>query len=250
MTKINARNTFNMRNTELLKLFGILALVLFVAIGCECVPDINTPKEITPSDYANSLFINVSSKYEKLKIESDEVVVIDELLNPQTEFKYYKVWSGNRYLRVTETTNQNTILNLPVSFKNKDYYTIVFYNIGSRMKSIILRDSISELKPTNFSNYRIISAIENNSPLNIEIHRDSEKIFSFNNLYNSISDYNSLNGGNYLIKVVDSENKKVLKEMEFNCQLNSIYNILISGNILNQDKPISISLFNTEIPTE
>ncbi len=234
-------------NNILFVLFGIIILSSIIN-SCECVPDINTPKEITPSDYSLSMFINATSKYDKLMIESDEVVVNENLTNSETELKYIKVWSGNRYLRVIE--NQNTILNLPVSFKKQDYYTVVFYNFGSKLKSMIVKDSILQLSPINFSNYRIITAIENNIPLNIEIFKDGTAIIAFYGLYNSISDYNSINTGNYKIRISNPTTQSIITETEFNFSINSICNILIKGNINSQQSPISISVFKTELSAQ
>ncbi len=220
----------------LTKNFG-LQIVLFILIvslmiSCECVPDINTPKIISPENYSQAILINCSNLND-ISVFSDEVEVISKLNNNTENFEYYKFWSGDRFVRVKDSQTLNTIQNFPVSFVNKQLYTIAFFNVGNKLKYIVAGDSLKSLKFNNFSHFKIINAIENNPKINLQIIENNQTIFNFNNLNNNISDYYPINYGIYTIKVLNSENSKLILEKNFDFQINSAYNLIISGNIEN-----------------
>ena len=235
------KSFFNKRNGLQIVIFG----VLFVLISsCEFVPDINTPKIISPEEYSKAMLINCSN-VNSLTVFSDEIEVNKNLDRQLNELTYQKFWSGERFIRVKNTQTQNTILNFPVSFKVRENYTIAFYSVANKLKHIVSGDSINSLKFNNFSYFKIINAIENNPRINLKISKNSENIFNFNNSNNHISEYFPINYGNYTIKVINPENPSITIEKNFEIKLNTAYNLIISGNL--NSNTIEIKLIQIEL---
>jgi hypothetical protein len=190
--------------------------MLFSLISCECINDINTPRENIPEQ--NSLFnlINLSSKNQNLDIYNNDIF-IERLIYKNTKTNNTKYISGNSILN--SRINNTAILVTPVSFIENEKYIGFIFDFNSSLNLIYN----SELQDNNFR-------IWNLSNKNINF-----RIFSNNYLDNievplkSISNQFQLINSSYQI-IVNYDDKIIESSIQINS--NKKYEIIVCNNEL------------------
>jgi len=144
----------------------IIYPVIFIAVvllvnACECVPDINAPKEIKPDQYANVQFVNCNSDFELLRFKTESDIFTINSYYLDKEYKYQSMIPGITNIKITDDSDSllfNSILDL------KKAYPYTFFAFGNinRVQGMLLPDTINNYISTN-SYFRCIN-LANLSP--------------------------------------------------------------------------------------
>lgn len=132
-------------------------MVSLLVVACECVPDVATPKEITPEQYANVMFINANSYFDyiKFKVEGQSKNINAFYLN--NEYIYYDIIPGKINFRILTSTD-SMIFNSMMSLKKAVPYTLFTFGSSNRILTLLLEDTISNYTPNN-SYFRCINLV-------------------------------------------------------------------------------------------
>lgn len=191
-------------------------ILIFSLISCECINDINTPRENIPEQ--NSLFnlINLSSKHQNLDIYNNDIF-IERLVYKNTNANFTKYISGNSI--VNSRINNNAILVTPVSLIENEKYIGFIFDFNASLNLLYSE----ELQSNNFRIWNL-----NNKNINF-------RIFSNNYLDNievplkSNSSKFQLQSASYQI-IVNYDNITIESSIQINS--NKKYEIIICNNEL------------------
>lgn len=121
--------------------------------SCECVPTIDTPKKILPEEAARVAFINAVNDENSIKIESNELMIIDKLYLSEPSVNYEIAASGS--IKIISNKDKSTLFYGYFEFANLQHYTVFFHGSSSRIRTLMCSDSTAENK--NKSYIRIIN---------------------------------------------------------------------------------------------
>ncbi len=124
-------------------------LVLLAMSACTCVTDINTPRDVVPTEFANILFINSHPDMENMRIKLNGKVFIDQLNYKVQDTNYRKSDIGNIDLEIFDLKDTSLVYRSYVNLKKEQSYTIVFYGSNKRVEEIYLEDTLSSLIHSN-----------------------------------------------------------------------------------------------------
>ncbi len=132
----------------MLRLNKYLFLLLFLG-ACTCVPDINTPKEVSPTEFANVLFVNSHPDMEELRISLNNKVFIEKLSYKNPDTNYKKAEIGMNELTAENLRDISVAYRSLVDLKKDMSYTVIFYGAENRIDELYLEDTLSTFIPYN-----------------------------------------------------------------------------------------------------
>lgn len=226
--------------------FQIIIFMVFVAFwGCECVTKIDTPKIISPDDYANVIFVNSIVDRDIVTVESNKIPLLHKVHYAATENSYQKVYSGDSFFNLVDN-NKSNLINIPVNLDKFTYSTIIFYGRRYSIKAKILNDSIELLGATN-ALIRIVHTSIDAPEVQFRLKGKSDS--TFNLKFQSNTHLFSIEPGEYSIDAVDIHNGEVISSSRvFNVKKSSIINAVLKGTINSlPDKPLIIDIISTVI---
>ena len=104
-----------------ISLFFFFIYYIFSTEGCECVPGMDTPREVTPSFDAFVLFINAIPDINDINIYTDKNILKKQLEYSGEDYQYIKVPPGNRNIRVTNWAD-SVLYNTVIELRDKENY--------------------------------------------------------------------------------------------------------------------------------
>ncbi|MBX3044949.1 MAG: DUF4397 domain-containing protein [Candidatus Kapabacteria bacterium] len=220
-----------------LSLKFFIASILFVALtACECVPDIDTPKIISPENYSYAAMINAIPDRENLVIESDDIPLFYGVSYSGGTHYYQKINSANSFLRLIDSDSQLSLFNMPINLTKLKHYSIIFYGFRNSAKALIIDDEPAFEKNGAF--FRIIHTAVDAQNFTFQV--SGPQNFDFDIGFKSFSELTQIVPGNYNIKLINIQNQ-IVSESQFNIESNKIYNFVLKGtqNLL-PSKPLFI----------
>ena len=145
-------------NFRIFHLFTVLIAVFFVS--CECVPDINTPKVITPDQYANILFSNCNSNFDLLKFKTDGGNVFNSYYLENKSI-YQQVIPGLANVNIF-TYGDSVLFNSVMDLQKAKPYTFIAFGSQDRVQGMMLDDTIAAYSNSN-AYFRCVN-LANESP--------------------------------------------------------------------------------------
>lgn len=127
-----------------MKKLAYIFLITLLVNACECVPDINTPKEVDPAQSANVAFINADNNHMQMQIISNDIELPEKIDFKSETSTYQKVASGATYIRVNNAVTGSALLNFSVDLEIGEYYSILIYGKGKRVIPILMKDEINQ----------------------------------------------------------------------------------------------------------
>jgi len=197
--------------TKLL-LFILLAMV---TIGCECVPGLDAPKEITPENSTQCLFINGVEDNENIYLETDEIKILGAINYSKTIFDFKKVKIGNYFLKIKANDSVSVIYNSPFNFKKDKRYILCAAGINYSIQTLLIEQDYSNQNYTE-----IINLSGEPNPLEITIISGTDTLkYSLNQLTSIKLDINNAKIDMLYIKNNNSElelNEKDIQLLNYN----------------------------------
>lgn len=206
-----------------LTLFSIIAL-----IGCECVTEIDTPKNILPSTYAHIMTLNAFPEFEDLKIYSEfwKKPFFIYYNSNDNDNNYRDITYGLNSIKIL-TKKDSVIFNSTLSLEKTKYYTFIVFGYKQRVQAMLLKDSVFNYKKTN-SYFRCIHLSPDAPQLNFIINSNYPIIHSLP--YKTNSAFAPVVAGNYSIKINNALTDSTLvtiKNYEF--KEGYLYSVLLKG---------------------
>ena len=211
-------------------LFFLLIFISFYA--CECVPTMETEKEIIPTQFGHIAFINSLSTKSFINISYNSTNIINSLLLDSKDSIYdislNKITKGFSNIKISrldtlelDTINlDKPILSFGVNIEQGKKYSAIFYKKNSMNTCLFLCDSFS-LSNENYSHFRVIN-LSNDS---LFIYIDDELIsMCLEYGYTKVYSINLLNKKNVMFK--DAKNKVLFSINSLNLYDDSMYNII------------------------
>lgn len=182
-------------------------------ISCQCVPGLDTEKEITPSDYAKVMCINGIPKLDKVGIDAGNYK-LHTALNYDLEegYKYFNVPPGivNFYVSIH---NDSVLFNGLANLSRGKAYTFLLYPLKTknleRVQAILLYDTIRDFSKTN-SYFRFVN-ISPESPTTLLFEVKGDYPISLGLGFRFFSKFLTVYPGNYTISVKNPENDSTIK---------------------------------------
>jgi hypothetical protein len=207
-------------------------LILIILLSCECPPELDTGKEIIPSEYSNVCFLNVSENYATFDVYYRKMLVAQDIVNTTSgSFDYIKFPTGNA--NINYKTNEEIIFN-SIFYNTKDeYHTIIFYEKDNSANILLLKEEFKSLQENgkiriiHLANYpKIIAKVISSLPQPVEIKLNTGET---TNLLEFAS-------GQIKLQIFNYEDNTLIQEIEnTEIKLNQIINIIITGDTLSLD---------------
>lgn len=220
--------------------FIIIGLMFSISllISCECIPEINTPKIISPDNYANALFVNAIADRENLTAESNDIPLLGTISYTNPDYKYIKINSGDSYLRLLDKETGLSLFNMPVRLDKFKFYTVIFYGYRNSAKALILSDSL----PQGSSTYRFVHTSFDSRDFIFRVTSNSiQKDVSLS--FKDFTEPEEIMSGNYTISIVDPENDRVILSSSVRIENDRSYKFVLKGTSgIVPNNPIMVEL--------
>jgi hypothetical protein len=213
----------------------LILLIIFALFGCECVPDVNAPKQIDPEESAKVAFINVHDNYSSLLIESDDIEIIGELINFQQESQYRNLASGITYIKIVNNENNHGILNFSVDLEIGEYYSLFIFGSGSRAEALLIEDSKIYQNSVRFVN--LASIYDRNLKFEVKDHPE----YSSSLASRDFSEEIEVSENQYNITIRESLNGSQITSLV--TEISGYTSLIAYGNNLNDINSISVKIF-------
>ncbi|TAL68714.1 MAG: DUF4397 domain-containing protein [Bacteroidetes bacterium] len=206
--------------------YFLFLIPFFLLVSCECVPDINTPKVIIPTDFGNVKFINAITDMDSVDLcAGDEIISIKNMYD-SADVRYKEIASGLASIRVQSSEDSAIYYNTMVELKKDAYYTFIAYGTKSRTNGLLLRDSIENPVPSNA--YVRFIHLSPDSP---------EIIYSLGNLlfnqsvkYKSHTSFLPIPTGSFSLIIKDSGNGNEIKKIDnYDFKPGKFYDLILKG---------------------
>ncbi|MBI5325664.1 MAG: DUF4397 domain-containing protein, partial [Ignavibacteriae bacterium] len=207
-----------------IKIYFLFILASFLIISCECVPDINTPKVITPTDFGNVMFINAISDLDSIDICSTDKLISRNLLYDSANVIYKSIASGISSIRVQSNKDSTIYFNTMVELVKDEFYTFFAYGTSSRTYGLLIKDSIKNTVPTNA--YVRFIHLSPDAP-EIDFAFDSYQI-NQPVKYKSYTKFIPIPTGSFTLIITDSQNSNEITRVDnYNFKPGKFYNLLL-----------------------
>lgn len=207
--------------------------ILFSFYACECVPTMETEKEIIPTQFGHIAFINSLGTKSSINISYNSTNIINNLfldskdsiydisLNKITKgFSNIKIFQLDTFQLDTINLYTKPILSFGVNIEQGENYSAVIYKKNSMNTCLFLCDSFS-LSKKNYSQFRLIN-LSNDS---LFIYIDDELIsMCLQYGYTKVYALNLIKKKYVMIK--DAKNKVLFSISSLNLYDDSMYNII------------------------
>lgn len=196
-----------------------------IVVSCECVPGLDAPKEITPENSTECLFINGIEDNKSIYLETDEIKIAGAINFSETIYEYKKVKAGNYFLKIKGSDSTSVIYNSPINFKKEKRYILAAAGINYNIQTLLLEYDYST---TNFT--EIINLSGDSKPLQVTAISGSDTLrFDLNQISSIKLDWYSKTIDMLYIK----NDKSELEINQQNIKLRKNNIIIIKGNNLN-----------------
>ena len=219
-----------------LKKIIIYIILILGVVSCECVPIINTNKDIIPTQFGYISFINIRDIDIPISVKSNSLIIANKIdyCNKDSvyTFQSYKFSIGFSNIIISEyyidTFKQffKPILSFCVDIELDKRYSAIIYNDNTLNSCIFLCDSLdlfddmfAKIRFINLSNEDIYIYMNNELNFTCEKYGHT-KLFSANDLLNN----------NAIIKDIRDKNILVINNNKFIFKDNSVYNIIYKGD--------------------
>lgn len=210
-----------------MKILITILSTLFL-IGCECVTDIDTPKNISPSTYAHIMTISAAPEFDELKIFSEfwQKTFFIYYNHSDGDIPYRDITYGINNIKVL-TKKDSVIFNSTLNLEKTKYYTFIVFGSKQRVQGMLLKDSVYKYKKTT-AYFRCIHTSSDVPQVNFIINSNYPIIQSLP--FKTYSAFTPIVAGFYSIKINDASTDSTLiniKNYEFKEGL--LYSIILKG---------------------
>lgn len=212
-----------LQNIKILIIFSIMAISL---LACECVPGLDTAKEIKPDQSAELAFMNCTSDASPLSLSSNSLDIALNTENSLDFAEYKKTYSGDNFLQIL--FEKNILFNGLVSLKKDSRNTLIAYGSSQRARILSIEDSIKSQSVGN-SLLRVINLAVPAKTLQARIGKTEPMELKFK----SFSPIKSFTAGYVSLEIIDPENNNQIIIKNVLTESGKITNFIVIGDEIN-----------------
>lgn len=233
-----------------LKFIIYLLFVCFLA-ACECIPEINTPKIISPNDYSKAVIINAIPDKNILEIESNDIPLLHSAEYENENPEYQKINAGSSYIRLIDKNTNTSLIMIPVQLEKFSNYTIIFYGFRNSAKALVLQDSIKKNSSAENAFVRFVHTSFDSGEFIFKLSgnkSDSSSALSFK----TFSEIMPFKPGIYKFEIINPVNQNVILSRN-NLQISgsNLYNIILKGTSFTMpEKPLVVDIVPLAVSQE
>ncbi|MCX7909638.1 MAG: hypothetical protein N2560_09005 [Ignavibacteria bacterium] len=223
------------------KFFSIIFLCLVLIWGCQCIPSLDTEKDITPSQYSRIMCVNCAPLFDKVKIVVGEFTLHNSLDYDMEEgFKYFNVLPGVTNFVViykSDSVLYNGFANLSKGLP----YTFLIIQLQKRIKGLLLYDTLSTYSPTN-SYFRFVN-VAVNSPSSLVFQIEQQYPIYFPLGFRSFTKFFTTYPEKYRITIKDADKDTTLFDIKnFQFLAGKGYSIILRGDFQTKETKLGTNL--------
>jgi hypothetical protein len=228
----------------------ILFLVFAAITGCTCVPDINTPKEISPTDLAHILFIHAHSDYESMKITTESSVLYENVnyqgQGNNNKFNYIDIKEGTSILSIFNYKDSSIIFKSQFNLKKDNKYTFLIYGKEKMVTALLLTDTIVNYSPNNCY-IRFLNLSPDAPKCCFELTDDFNYSLPFFVAPKLNTQFVPIHSGNFSMEVLDSSKSFSFTNLQFELKAGKTYSFILRGYLaLGHKNSVNCMLIETE----
>ncbi len=218
-----------------------MIIVLYLLIGCECVPGLDTPKVIDPQNSSSVAFIHSLPDIGSLNIVTSFNIYSN--LNYSNDFLLYNKLAVMDNL-VLKNINGNIIYRQIIELSKDSYYTMIFFGAGNRIREIFLYDSISGYE-SNFALVRFVHTAVNTGAVRFSVN---DSMITSIMTYGSYTEFKQLSPSKFSIKAINIVNDSLIAiNDEYKFEKNRKYLVLLKGYFSgNPNRPLECRIMQYE----
>ncbi|MFP4527262.1 MAG: DUF4397 domain-containing protein [Candidatus Kapaibacterium sp.] len=228
-------------------LFSLIALAMLGA--CECVPEIAGPKQVTPGESADVLFVHAMPDQPRMEIESSGYTVTSEFAYDDDTFDYYQIGAGANNIRLI-SPNGSTMFNGVVDFSKGMDYTLVMYGGGSKLRTLVMKDQVDGIAP-EWAYIRYAHVAGGTGEVKFEVGGDTPAEYQ-NLTFRNKSEFQAIWPGNYPVRIYNATTKELIIELPAQkIQAGRLYTLVLRGDVSSgSERPIECLIIRTSPPLE
>lgn len=207
-----------------------LIITLAFLFSCECPPNLDTNKEIIPTEFSNIAIINLIPGNNPFDVYSQKIPIASNIdCISITDINYYKFPAN--YANLMLKQNGSIIFNTMIYSLPSHYLTIFFYTQKQITQYTMIEDNYSD---TLTNAYLRLCNFTDDLKLKYEISSSlPQQIVVLINI-NDISKIIPMPTGKISVKVFDLEsNNQISSISDISLNTNNITNIISTGNSTN-----------------
>lgn len=194
-------------------------IIILSALGCECPPGADTPREIIPSQYSTTTVFNAVYSIDNIRIDTKYGSFVKSLNFKSHSEINKKIGAGNNLLALFNSDNR-CFYRGGLYFQKDSNYTTVLAGNEIIVASINVENNIHNLKKDS-AYIKIINAAMFIDSLNISV---ANKYFYNQNLGNYTDFFSVPNGYNYLLVKKNDVN---YLNMQFSVSKGNYYTLVL-----------------------
>jgi hypothetical protein len=222
-----------------------LALSVLAIVGCECVPDIVTPKEITPESSSLVRIINALPDHPEIELESNDVKINTIVYFSGSDSSLYqKFHAGNSFIRIKSITRNQVIANQAYLLTKEKHYSLISYGRGSLALTALVEDELVSLQ-SGTSGVRLMNFTDGLNELTFSLVGQNNHVQSI--AYSSYSAFIKIQSGDYVVTLKDGAGNEIASQnIKIAPGLN--YDLISKGYITATTKNTSLQLIAIKNP--
>ncbi|MCX7879556.1 MAG: DUF4397 domain-containing protein [Ignavibacteria bacterium] len=219
----------------------LVFLLAIVFCGCQCIPNLETDREISPSQYAKVMCVNALPNVEKIKITVGNILLHSALTYEMEEgFRYFNVPYGVINFNIA-IKNDSIIYKGMANLQKGKAYTFFVYQMQRRAQGLLLEDDVSTYSLTN-SYFRFVNLLIN-SPHSLLFSIEHQYPIVINLVFKTYTKFYTTYPDKYVITIKDAEKDSIIAQSK-NFQLlpGKGYTIVLRGDYLDKTKRLGPNL--------
>ncbi|MFN3307516.1 MAG: hypothetical protein ACK42Z_10080 [Candidatus Kapaibacteriota bacterium] len=212
------------------KYISILFFSFAICVACQCIPSLDTEKDITPSQYAQVICVNCAPMFGKVKLTIGGIILHNSLSYDIEEgFKYLNVLPGVTNF-VVSYKNDSVVYNGFANLVKGQLYTFFIIQLQRRVNGLLLNDSISNYSPTN-SYFRFVN-LALNSPSYLLFNLEQQYPLNFSLNFKNYTKFYTTYPEKYNITITDLERDSILFQIKnYEFKPGKGYTIVLRGDL-------------------
>jgi len=207
----------------------IETLFFLILVSCTCVPDIDTPKEIIPSESAKIQFINANTDFTEADIYSSEIAVLKKLSYFWFNTNYYFIGVESTHIRLYSSTPKELIYSRAISDLEKQHkYTFIFFGNSEKSSSIIMNDSIENFN-SDFAYIRCVHSSIDCKPVTVKLIKNFTTSIDLEQ--GTASNFSESFAGNYNIEFYEQGSARpIISITDVEFKNGTAYTVILKGS--------------------
>lgn len=198
----------------------VMILAIAGLYSCECVPGIETPKNISPIEGTNIAIASCLSDGESISLYANSLEIAKGVTPLINEIDYSKAYIGDNFIQIT-APKDIILFNGFLQLAKDSYYSLIAYGTIQRTRLLIMSDSVSQSREGGY--LRIINLSSSGKTVLVKTGNSQSIELKFKSFTPLLSNKAEL----IQIEVIDSETNNQLIKTNVRVSSHDLNNMVI-----------------------